>query len=85
MVSGSKKAGEAIGCTGDSTNVVAVVLDHGTVGLGPLEDASSLFRSPVPVPEHHPYPFVLGDDIHVRDSLDVAEGEAVVGTLADWQ
>ena len=83
VVSDLKGAGEAVGCTADSMSVVAVVLDHGTVGWDPAGGTSNLFRGPDLCPGLYPCPFVLGDGIRVRGNLDVAEGEAVDGTLTD--
>ena len=79
VVSDSKGVGEAVGCTADSRNAVAAALDHGA-DWKPAVDTSN----PDLGPGLCPCPFVLGDDVHVPDNLDVAEGEAVVGTLADW-
>ena len=83
VVSGSKGAGEAVGCTVDNTDVVTVALNRGTVDWGPTEGTSNLFRGPDPGPGFYPCLVVLGDDIHVRGNLDVVGGEVVVGTLAD--
>lgn len=86
VVSGLKEAEEAVGCTTDGMSVAEVVLDHGTVGLDPVEDTLNLFQGPDL--DHGIYlcPFVLDDGIRVRGNLDLAWGEeAVVCTPADLQ
>ena len=81
--SGSGGPWEAVGCTSDSRDVVVVVLDYDTAGWDLVEDTSNLYRGPDLDPGIYHCPFVLGDDIHVRGNLDVAEREAVIGPLTD--
>ena len=81
MVSDSKEEEEVVGYMADSMDAVAAALNHGIVD--PAEDTSNPFQGPDLGPGLCPCPFVLGDDVHVRDNLGAAEGEAVVGPLAD--
>jgi hypothetical protein len=78
------KGEEEVDHTVDNMSVVRVDLDHCTVGWDQVEGISSLCRLLGPCLWFYPSPFVPGDDTHVHGNLDVAVGEAIVGTLADW-
>ena len=85
VVLGSTGVGEVVGYMVGSRNGVAVVLDRGIVGWGPVEDTLNLCHLPYPGPDLYPCPFVLDDGSRVRGSLGVVEGEGVAGTPVDWR
>jgi hypothetical protein len=84
-VASGSKGEEEVGRTVDNMSVVRVDLDHCAVGENQVEDISSLCRLLGPCLWFYPSPFVPGDGTRVHGNPDVAVGEVIVDTLADWK